>query len=98
MPKYACKKDRNQNAIAAKFKKAGYSVADTSRLGGDFPDMIVARGGQTALIEIKAGRGSLSVGQKQFIETWKGQIYVCRSEIEALAIIHEMERLIAGIS
>ena len=92
MPKYACRKDSNQNEIAKVFAGRGYSVADTSRLGGDFPDMIVAKGGQTALIEIKAAGGALSDGQQDFIETWQGKVYVCRSEIEALGIIQEMEQ------
>ena len=91
MPKWACRKDSNQNEIAEVFAGRGYSVVDTSRLGDDFPDMIVAKDGQTALIEVKSTGGSLSAGQQDFIEAWQGRVYVCRSRIEALALIQEIE-------
>lgn len=88
----AAKKDRNHNEIADAFKRLGFSVADTSRLGGDFPDIVIAKAGSTALVEIKDGKKSASQrklrpGQQEFKDTWKGEYYVVESldEVECIS-------------
>ena len=91
MPKYACRKDTTHNPIAEVFERNGYSVLDMSRLGGGAPDMAVGKDGMTYFIEAKSRRGAVREGQQTFFETWKGRVYICRSEIEALAIIQEIE-------
>jgi hypothetical protein len=53
----AKRKDRNHNEIAAAFESCGFSVHDTSALGGGFPDMVVwrQRNGYV-LVEVKDGK------------------------------------------
>lgn len=70
--RYAARKDSNHNAIANAATKLGASVFDTSRLGDDFPDMVIGYRGHTIIVELKTATGKLSAGQKYLAETWKG--------------------------
>lgn len=76
--RYAAKKDTSHKSIAGGLKKAGFSVADTSRLGDDFPDLVIGKWGVDAKVECKTPRGKkdaeqlLSEGQKEFKDEWKG--------------------------
>ena len=75
--RYAKKKDANQNPIVEALEAIGCSVYDASRVGGDFPDLIVAKGLKTMLIEVKnpersKGRRELSKGQNKFLSGWRG--------------------------
>ena len=84
----ASKKDINHNEIAAAFEKAGCSVADTSQLGSNFPDMVVARRGRTILVEIKYNRGRPTKGQQKFLEEWRGKSFVIWTIDEAINIVN----------
>lgn len=56
----------------------GFSVHDTSRLGEDFPDLVIGKNGITALVEAKTPRGKKTAeersrpGQKNFALNWRG--------------------------
>lgn len=75
---YARRKDNTHKAIAEGLEAAGFSVADTSRLGDDFPDLVIGKHGVDAKVECKTPRGKktaaqlLSEGQKGFRDEWKG--------------------------
>jgi hypothetical protein len=77
--RYARRKDVNHNDMQSEFERLGYKVKDTSRLGDDFPDFIVAKHGQQALIEVKADTGKLSQGQWDFIKDWPALCFVVRT-------------------
>lgn len=76
--RYARKKDTTHKAIVDGLEAAGFSVADTSALGSDFPDLVIGKFGFDAKVECKTPRGKktptqrLSEGQKDFKEKWKG--------------------------
>ena len=91
------RKDANHNKIAAAFEKCGASVADTSRLGGDFPDMVIALCGFNVLVEVKDGskppsKSDLSKGQKKFQIEWRGWYVVIKSVDDALALVGEIKQ------
>lgn len=81
--RYAARVDKNQAEIVAALKAVGWSVELTHRLGDDFPDLIVARNKRTVLLEVKSEDGTLSDGQMDFINRWRGEVYVVRSVSDA---------------
>lgn len=86
MSRFARRKDVNHNLLAEAFIKLGYSVVDTSRLGDDFPDILVARRGQIALIEIKAEKGKMTDGQWTFYKNFPGLIFICKTIEDVMRI------------
>lgn len=67
------RRDATHADIAQVLVDFGFSVVDTSKQGGDFPDMVVGLGGVTDLIEAKSGDDArFSKGQKEFAEKWRG--------------------------
>jgi hypothetical protein len=95
--RYKLKKDEHHAQIAHELGVAGFSVADTSRVGASFPDMAIARNGVCALLEIKTPRGlktaleRRSAGQIEFHTMWKGPIITAYNASE---IIHEFNQLL----
>lgn len=79
----------------------GFSVADTSSVGDDFPDLVIGRMGLTGLIEVKSPRGLLSAedrlseGQVQFVREWQGSpvIVAYRAEDAAKKFLHWLRRM-----
>lgn len=79
---YARRKDTSHNAIAKGLVQAGFSVADTSRLGDDFPDLVIGKHGFDAKVECKTldrrknghknAAQLMSEGQQDFAGQWKG--------------------------
>lgn len=47
--------DGNHSEVMAEFRKLGCEVADTSRLGGGYPDLTVSLGRALCLVEVKDG-------------------------------------------
>jgi len=95
--RYKLKKDEHHAQIARELILAGFSVADTSRVGASFPDMAIARNGVCALLEIKTPRGRKtalerrSAGQIEFHTNWKGPIITAYNASE---VVHEFNMLI----
>jgi hypothetical protein len=87
----AARTDANHGEIVTTFRKMGFSVADTSRLGDGFPDCVIARNGLTALVEIKDGtkppsKRELTPDEIIFRDAWKGKYYIVESEADALYV------------
>lgn len=82
----AAKKDANHNAIAQVFIDEGCSVFDASGVGQNFPDLVVARNGETVLVEVKGQYGKLTEGQREFARRWQGISMTVRNEREARAL------------
>ena len=59
--------------IIGTLRQLGCSVADTSRVGDDFPDLAVGLFGCTHLVEIKAPGKRLTDGQVEFAAQWRGE-------------------------
>lgn len=75
----AARKDLTHGPMARELRQMGFSVADTSALGDDFPDMVIGKHGVTGLVEAKTkspGRMTMdklvSAGQREFAATWRG--------------------------
>jgi len=86
MPSYHKRRDAVQSKLTTVLQAFGWSVHDTSGVGGSFPDAVCARNGYTVLVEFKSAKGELSDGQKEFHLLWPGRIYVVRTskDIEAM--------------
>lgn len=79
------KRDATHAEIAETLEQFGWSVKDTSKLGDDFPDMVIGKDGVTDLVEAKSRKGKLSDGQSDFAEKWRGRpVLVIKSRDEAV--------------
>jgi Holliday junction resolvase len=95
--RFKLKRDEFHTQIANQLTEAGFSVHDTSRVGGGFPDLAIARNNVSAHVELKTPRGRKtalerrSAGQIEFANTWRGPIIVAYSASE---IVHDFNLLI----
>lgn len=83
----ACRVDDNQPDIVDTFRKLGFSVHCTHRVGDGFFDLVIAKHGLTALCEVKNGLSSPSgreftTKQKLFNMTWQGIrfVVICKAD------------------
>jgi hypothetical protein len=88
----AARTDANHSAIGKALRAIGASVADTSRVGGGFPDLVVGYRGKTLLLEVKDGRKPpsarmLTDEQKRFATDWRGQWACVISEEAAIELV-----------
>ncbi len=79
--------DANQREVVAALRAVGAAVLDLHGVGRDCPDLLVARQGQTWLMEVKSAEGVLSEGQRKFMANWPGRVVVVRSVEEALRAV-----------
>lgn len=84
--------DANHAEIAKAFRRCGWSVADTSRLGSGFPDLVVARAGRTVLVEVKDGakppsKRKLTEDEQSFADAWHGEYRIAESVDDVLTIV-----------
>lgn len=91
----AAKADRNQPEIVATFRRCGFAVAHTHAVGRGFPDLVVARHGWTALIEIKDGNKppsarKLTPEEAEFHAHWPGEIHVINSPDEVVRLYESL--------
>lgn len=82
--------DANQIAISDAFRRLGYSVKSMHEVGGGFPDLVVAKGSDTYLVEVKTEKGKLNELQEKFIATWYGKVYVITCVDDVLAFNSDM--------
>lgn len=87
------KTDSNQQSIVKALRMIpGVRVGITSSLGKGFPDLVVARGKNVFLVELKDGQKSasrkkLTKDEEKFKAEWEGCYYVCESLEEVLRAI-----------
>jgi Holliday junction resolvase len=79
--RYHAKKDSNHRSIVKALERSGFSVLDLSCIGGDKPDILVASGNRSVVVEIKNPEtcGKLSSGQSKFFTLWRGEKLVAYS-------------------
>ena len=82
----AARTDANHKEIIAAFRKLGCTVADTSRLGGGFPDLVVGHADQVLLVEVKDGTlppsaRKLTPDEEKFADEW-GDSYVIVTDLD----------------
>ena len=73
MPRWAAKVDTNQTEIVDALEKFGWTVISLARLGGGVPDLLIAKQGRTALVEVKTPTGTLQEAQRCFLTVWPGE-------------------------
>ncbi len=90
----AAKVDANQPEIVKALKALNFAVYYTHTVGGDFPDLVVARDGFNVLVEIKQAKGKLSKGQLDWHQNWPGWVVVIKSveDCERLSKIVDNEK------
>jgi hypothetical protein len=79
MPRSVHRADSNQKKIVKELRAQHFSVALLSMVGDDFPDLIIARSGFTACVELKSKRSAntwaaLTDGQAKFAREWRGAV------------------------
>lgn len=80
--------DANQPDIVKALRRAGATVKIMSNLGDGFPDIGVGFRGKNFLMEVKDGKNDLTQDQREFFDTWRGQVVVVRSPADALRVIN----------
>lgn len=96
MSRYARRVDTSHAPIREALRKAGLHVVDTSRVGGGFPDLLIAARGRTLLLEIKSPRNRagtvtpsrIGATQTAFARCWPGDaILMATSPDRAVAAV-----------
>ncbi len=82
--------DRNHSEVVEAFRKLGASVLSLAPLGRGIPDLLVAIGGVTWLIEIKSRKGKENDLQLEWAENWKGARAVVRDTQEVETVVKTM--------
>jgi hypothetical protein len=84
----AAKTDANHQAVRDHLRAVGWSVCDTSSIGRGVPDLLVARRGFTAVVEVKDGAKPpsaihLTDQQQRFWKDWPGVKIIAKSPEDA---------------
>lgn len=85
---YARRTDNTHAKIRDELRQLGFSVADTSPLGANFPDLVAGKNGHDIKIECKTPTGRKtaaqrrSEGQVEFADEWKGSPVVAAYCVE----------------
>jgi len=87
---YARKVDTSQRDIVQAFEQAGWSVLDTSRVGGGAPDLFVAKRGVTIAVECKTGKKKRQVNQVEWEECWHGLYLWGSNPLELLEVAENL--------
>jgi len=100
---FAKRIDSNQNEIVRALRKAGFSVAITSRLGAGFPDLVIALPRANlepyvALVEVKDGSKPFSAqkltpDEVRFRENWSGNYHIIRSVADVAALLDSLMKV-----
>jgi hypothetical protein len=83
--------DNTHKEMVGDLLRMGFSVADTSVVGDDFPDLVIGRMGLTGMVEVKSPRGLLSArdrlseGQERFCNEWRGAHVIVSYKAEEVA-------------
>lgn len=89
--------DDNQREIVELFRKLGFSVVMLHQVGNGCPDIMLGKHGVNTLVELKDGNKSpskrkLTDGQKEFHESWQGEVFIVKSKAEAILLAQELDR------
>ena len=86
------KVDLNQFEIVQTLRDAGCCVQILSMVGGGCPDILVSRGGEMILCELKSEKGKLNDEQKEWHAKWKAPVVIARTVDDALKAMNAMVR------
>lgn len=88
----AARVDGNHSEIIKALRQIGASVADTSRMGQGFPDLVCGFRGNNFLIEVKndkqpPSKRQLTADEKRFHDGWCGSVHVVESAEQAIKLV-----------
>ena len=94
----AARKDANHQAIVGALRTCGVAVLDLSRVGGGCPDLLVASGKRSVLVEVKDGskppsERKLRTSQQEFAQRWPLSIEVVETIDEAIALARRLREV-----
>jgi hypothetical protein len=93
--------DGNHRETVDYLRSIGWGVRSTAAVGDDFPDLVVARSGFTALVELKKGRWAcerkLTDGQQRFKDSWPGVCIHALSKEDAAVQLEAALRAIHNV-
>jgi Holliday junction resolvase len=78
--------DQNQRDIVEALRSAGWKVQSAANIGGGFPDLVIARGHDVRLAEVKSEKGTLTADQVRFMVQDGWPVVILRSIDDALAL------------
>lgn len=87
MSRFARKKDLNHRQIVEAFRAHGCSVLVTESGRAGVPDLLVGRGGENWLVEIKQPGEKLSSRQEEWASAWRGGLVVVVRCPEDVAVV-----------
>ena len=90
-PRQIAKVDRNQPAIVEELRGAGASVLLLHQVGHGCPDVLIGWRGVNLLVEIKSDVGKLTDDEREFFDTWRGQVTIVRTVEDARRLLEDME-------
>jgi len=97
MPSFARRRDAMQSHRDGIARALGIQVHDTSQMAAyepGFPDALWAFGNRVLLVEHKnSEREQLTEAERHWHQTFAGEVWVCRSDEDALAIARELMAL-----
>lgn len=79
--------DGNHTDIVEALRKAGCTVQTLAKIGHGCPDLLVGRAGANYLLEVKYGKGELSIDELAWHQAWNGRVLVVRDVTTALAAV-----------
>lgn len=90
----AARVDRNHGELVGLYRELGCYVADTSRVGFGFPDIVVGMAGAPAdLVEIKMEEGDFTSAQVIFHRDWRGRKpIVVRTREDVIAHVQRVRK------
>lgn len=73
--------DGNQSELVKHLRRCGFIVRVTSMLGDGFPDLVIAKGGRTRLVEVKdpakpPSARKLTPDEELFHQLWPDKIII----------------------
>ena len=81
--------DANHSQIVDCLRKCGASVQSLASIGKGCPDLLVAKDGETWVIEVKGKTGQLTPDQVEWISKWRGPVHIVRTEDDVLRLVGE---------
>ena len=92
---YSKRADANQADIVKALRDIGATVQHLHTLGHGCPDLLVGIRGINLLLEVKDGdkpqsRRSLTDDEREWHETWRGQVCIVNSVDQALMLVNSL--------
>lgn len=87
---YARRTDGTHKAVVDAFRRMGWTVLQTFRLGQNAPDLIVASGGRTLAVEVKAAKGKVKPGQSAWLASWPSETAIVRGVEDVVWLVNTL--------